>query len=117
MVRAAVYAIVVACLAACGGDGEPKPSQDAINKCEALKDALCTRYAACSSTSTTVREQVKNDCLSGAATAIDCSQSVDVSSSYDTCLRETSNQSCAIVLADDIGPPKSCEDVIISLNE
>jgi len=104
--------------AACGGDDE----DSAVDKCNTLQTTVCTRIADCSVEGGLIgaseRDAAYDDCSSGVEQGLDCSNAVDVSSSYDTCIDDLNGATCDTVVAfiqdpENVGLPDSCSEVIL----
>ena len=128
------YLFLALVIAGCGGDGDKTPAMMAAQtpapanmypsqaqqaaaaaKCETLIAVSCGRSADCAIGAgwQGPRSEWVAECTSGAKTNVDCGAVVAVSDSYDRCIRDTSEQSCTLVL-DPSGPsPASCNGVLL----
>jgi len=92
-----------------------KANPAAPGKCETLIATTCGRAADCvvAEDPSINRTEAFNECRSGARSALDCGAAVDVSTSFDRCIRELAETTCTALFADPPAMPKSCDGVII----
>jgi hypothetical protein len=106
-------------LVGCGGGGG---SETPVQKCDDLLNAVCDRVQSCGMllTGTAAPAGFHQDCVTQEQTAIDCTRSVAVTSSYDTCLSQVRGDSCNTFLTLDnagdvqsVNLPASCDGAIL----
>lgn len=120
--RTLVIGVVLAALVACSGDDEDPPPrllcdeladadagsmQDPVEQCERFLDTFCDRAVECDPTPPT-----HADCISTQRTFVDCGTVACVSDSFERCLSEVREQTCAVWNATS-ALPASCGGVLI----
>lgn len=94
-------------LVACGG------GKSAVEKCDDLIDVVCDRTVEC------VQGVTQGDCVAAVQQQLPCGSAKKVSASYDRCIDQLNNDSCAILFPPDqngqpsLALPADCNSVIL----
>lgn len=90
--------IILLLAAGCIEESDP----EAPTKCNKLLNELCIKVAACTNTP-------PSECINAFRSEVDCSQTIGVSSTYDTCMSALPRQQCTnVIVGGEIQMPTPC---------